>query len=80
MRSIKHIVAKIILLLSFIFISGYLIASQPPPPPGGTGLNGNQGPGGTAPLGEGLVALLVMGAGYGMKKVYSALQEKKNRQ
>jgi hypothetical protein len=42
--------------------------SSPPPPPAGHGLNGNQSPGGMAPLGEGLVIILSMGTGYALQK------------
>jgi hypothetical protein len=42
--------------------------SSPPPPPAGHGLNGNQSPGGMAPIGEGFVMLLSMGAGYALRK------------
>lgn len=48
-----------------------LIAQDPPPPPGGGhGQGGNQTPGGSAPVGSGLVMLLALGAAYGGKKIY----------
>lgn len=65
--------SSLILVMMFYFVvcSGISAAqpSSPPPPPAGHGLNGNQSPGGMAPLGEGLVILLSMGAGYALRKV-----------
>ncbi len=50
-----------------------LIAQDPPPPPGGGhGQGGNQTPGGSAPVGSGLVVLLALGAAYGGKKIYDS--------
>lgn len=43
-----------------------------PPPPSGHGQNGNQAPGGPAPIGSGLAILVTMGAAYGAKKVFDA--------
>jgi len=59
-----------VMMFHFVVCSGISSAqpSSPPPPPAGHGLNGNQSPGGMAPLGEGLVILLSMGAGYVLRK------------
>jgi hypothetical protein len=43
-----------------------------PPPPVNHGSGGNQGAGGAAPIGSGLLVLLGMGAAYGAKKVFNA--------
>jgi hypothetical protein len=43
---------------------------DPPPPPGEHGQNGNQPPGGGAPIAGGMGILLALGAAYGGKKVY----------
>jgi hypothetical protein len=55
-----------------------LFAQDPPPPPdqGGGGTNGNPIGGGGAPIGSGLTILLLMGAGYGIKKIHDSKQEK----
>ncbi len=61
-----------ILLLLFVTI-GY---SQPPPPPGtGHGQSGNQ-TGGNAPIGEGTIILLMLGATYGGKIVFHYIKDK----
>ncbi len=41
---------------------------DPPPPPGEHGQNGNQVPGGGAPIGDGLLLLVAMGTAYGLRK------------
>jgi hypothetical protein len=43
---------------------------DPPPPPGEHGQNGNQPPGGGAPITGGIGILLAMGAAYSGKKVW----------
>ena len=55
---------KLLLLLSVFFVSSlsYAQAPDPGPDPGD--------PGGGVPLDAGLTALLVAGAGYGVKKAY----------
>ena len=67
---------KKIIAISFLSILIYLTvdifsplkASCPPDPPGGHGLNGNQGSGGMAPIGGGLIIMLAAGAVYGLGK------------
>jgi hypothetical protein len=44
---------------------------DPPPPPGEHGQNGNQPPGGGAPITGGIGILLALGAAYGGKKIYN---------
>lgn len=41
-----------------------LKGQDPPPPPGNHGSTGNQMPGGSAPLGEGVALLSLLAAGY----------------
>jgi hypothetical protein len=55
-----------------LFIGLNTISIAQPPPPLNHGSEGNQGAGGAAPIGSGLVVLLGMGAAYGFKKVYNA--------
>jgi len=45
------------------------VMGQPPDPPGGHGLNGNQGPGGAAPVDGGIGILLLSGLGYSLMRV-----------
>jgi len=64
------------LLLAGFFLIASLpaLAQDPPPPPpgGGHGQGGNQTPGGSAPVGSGLVVMIALGAAYGSKKIYDA--------
>lgn len=67
---------KLIIVLSIIAVSALTtniaFAQAPPPPPpdgGGFGGNNNQ-PGGGAPIGSGIGTLLILGAAYGIRKVY----------
>lgn len=68
-NKIKQIFTFLIFML-FLFSCTIVFGQEPPPPPS-HGSSGNQSPpGGGAPIGEGLVMLLVMGAAYGGKKLY----------
>jgi hypothetical protein len=73
---------RLLLTLTFLFTSMFIfntmadepLDSPPPPPGGGHGGGGNsQG----APIDGGLGILLVLGAGYGAKKLYKNRQEKR---
>jgi hypothetical protein len=57
--------------ISIVFTTSVLAQDPPPPPSGGHGSGGNQVPGGGAPIGEGLLILTALGAGYGWKKWHS---------
>ncbi len=65
----KHITVSISIFLLFLLLAFAtpVLAGSPPPPPPGHGTNGNV-PGGGAPIGEGLIILVAMGAAYGYKK------------
>ena len=65
---------NIILILILVCLEYYCIA-QPGPPPG-HGQNGDQGPGGMAPLGSGLVVFLLGSVFYGISKWRSARRKK----
>lgn len=67
---------KAIYLAIFFFLATSLPAQNPPPPPpgGGHGLQGNQPPGGGAPIGSGIFLLLGLGLAYGTKKAYQSNQ------
>ena len=63
---------KYLIIFLTIFIFGTAIAQAPPPNDHGS--TGDEGPGGSAPVGEGLIFLLTLGAAYGTSKkikVYS---------
>jgi hypothetical protein len=57
-------VLLLVFLLNFVMPA---MAQYPPPPPPGHGEGGNV-PGGGAPVGEGLIILVALGAAYGYKK------------
>ena len=57
------------LIFSPLFISPVSADEPPPPPPHGTG--GDWQPGGSAPAGNGTVFLVIMGAAYGLKQIYT---------
>jgi len=61
----KFIVSAAVILALLISSNIY---SQPEPPDHGQGTN-QPPPGGGAPIGEGIVLLLAMGAAYGYKKI-----------
>ncbi len=58
------------LTMFLVFFSGLsLLAQAPPNPPGNAGTGG--GPvGGNAPVGSGMVVMLIMGAAWAGRKVY----------
>lgn len=66
MKKLKLILAGIFLL----FLSFGVLAQDPPDPPDGHGEEGDQDPGGQAPIGAGILLLIGLGAAYGGKKVY----------
>jgi len=61
---------KLFATAAFLVIGVMALMSQtPPPPPDDPSLGGTNGPvGGGAPVGSGIELLLLMGAGYGIKK------------
>ena len=67
MKLIKIIITTAIFIFAINALS--VQAGSPPPPPPGHSTTGNV-PGGGAPIGSGVVILLVLGAAYGGKKVY----------
>lgn len=73
MKKILNTLAICLIMGATILFSSNLFGQpQPaaPPPPQNHGIGGNI-PGGGAPVGSGLILMLVLGAGYGAKKVIS---------
>ena len=70
MKNIR--ILPIALMFCAILSITTVFADTPPPPPpgGGHGSGGNQPPGGGAPIGEALLILTMLGAGYGAKKLH----------
>ena len=60
-------ISMLALLLGFTQINSQ---AQPDPPGGGHGLNGDQVPGGGAPIGKGVFILLGLSTIYGITKIY----------
>lgn len=70
MKSIHKIILVTFLMAFAMITSSNLLADTPPPPPsGGHGAGGNAPPGGGAPIGEGIIILAMLGAGYAAKKL-----------
>lgn len=66
-RIVKLISASVVIATSLMFSAD--LAGQPPPPPIHHGANGNQSPGGQAPLPDGALLLVTMAAAYGMSGI-----------
>lgn len=64
---------KKIIIIIVLALAPVIIYAQPLPP--AYGQNGNQQPGGGAPIDGGLSILLLMGAAYGAKKVYKLIKD-----
>lgn len=73
----KSIYRILIMTIILFLIANMPVTGQPPDPPGGHGLNGNQGPGGAAPIDGGSLILLLGGLGYGAVKVIRANYKKR---
>ncbi len=73
MKNWKKLFFSLIIVLSFLVIE--VDASAPPPPPGGIDGPGGSDPhvpGGGANIQGGILILIVLGLGYGAKKLYDA--------
>jgi hypothetical protein len=69
----KNIIYRLFIIVTILFLSANsIVQGQAPDPPGGHGRNGNNGPGGAAPLDGGSLFLLLGGLGYGSIKVIRA--------
>ncbi len=73
---IKYI-KQIVLSIVFVFAVSFAFAQTKDPgdPPGGGPGGGDPPVGGGAPIGGGTVMLLVLGAAYGGKKLFSLVSE-----
>lgn len=70
--------AKLV-LISILFIFSYLsifAQGNPPPPPDEHGSGDDQGPGGGAPIGSGMIILGLLGGAYATGKTYSLQKQK----
>jgi hypothetical protein len=70
MKKHKNNIAGILLVVALFFVSAVTFAQTQAPPPPGHGTSGETDPGGGAPVGEGIIMLIAMGAAYGAKKIY----------
>ncbi|MFC2101042.1 hypothetical protein ACFLRZ_04350 [Bacteroidota bacterium] len=71
-RALKIFIISAFLILSPLVITHIFAQVPPPPPPDGSG--GGTPIGGTAPIGSGLIVMMVMGTAYGSKKIYNAFK------
>ena len=72
-KALKIFTLTAFLIFAPIVVSNVFSQVPPPPPPGGG--SGNPTPvGGAAPIGSGLVVMLMMGVAYGSKKIYNAFK------
>jgi hypothetical protein len=64
-------IAKLLVMMMMVLTTTVLFAQDPPDPNGGAEPGpGNTPVGGRAAVSGGLIVLLTLGAGYGIKKVY----------
>lgn len=64
-------IAKLLVIIMMVLTTSILFAQNPPDPNGGSDPGpGNTPVGGRAAVSGGLIVLLTLGAGYGIKKVY----------
>ena len=64
-------IAKLLVIMMMVLTTTDMFAQDPPDPNGGSDPgSGNTPVGGTAAVSGGLIVLLTLGAGYGIKKVY----------
>ena len=70
----SNIFRLVILVIILFLCADPILNGQPSAPPGGHGLNGNQGPGGAAPVDGGSLLLLLCSLGYGGYKLIRKLK------
>jgi len=59
---------RLMILITIFPFTLSIHAQDPPPPPGQHGNNSNHPPGGGAPVGDGLITLIALGAAWGLIK------------
>ncbi len=74
-KLIIRTIATLSLLVCFLVLTPAFGQNGEPPPPPAHGETTNQVPGGSAPVGEGIIFLTMLGAAYGSKKWYVAKQK-----
>lgn len=73
-KKLQFTISLCALFLILNFATPLAAQDPPPPPPPSHGEGGNV-PGGGAPIGEGLVILVALGAAYGWKRFKSVQEE-----
>jgi hypothetical protein len=68
-KYLNLLTVSLFICLFFFFTNSLTAQTEAPPPPQTHGVGGDI-PGGGAPVGEGLILLMAMGAAYGAKKAY----------
>ncbi len=74
-RTMKLQKVRAFWLVVFLLMLSLPGNGQPPPPPGDHGDEEHQSPFQESPIGGGVFILLVLGAGYGAKKLYDSRKE-----
>jgi hypothetical protein len=72
MKNLKNAIIGFFLTMGLFLAATNADAQTEAPPPPGHGTTSQTVPGGGAPVGEGLIFLLAMGAAYATKKMYKS--------
>ena len=72
-NSIKILTLSLMIACATLITTNVKADDPPPPPPLEHGQNGDQPPGGGAPIGSGLFILLGLSAAYAGKKIYRSV-------
>jgi len=73
-KKLQFMFSLLVLFIVLNFATPIYAQDPPPPPPPSHGEGGNV-PGGGAPIGEGMVILVALGAAYGWKRYQAAKEE-----
>jgi len=68
-------IIKILFVFCFLGCVTSFAQDPPPPPGGGHGQGGNQTPGGSAPVDNGILIVALLGTAYGLRKWYKYRKE-----
>ena len=72
MRTMKNFICKALVLLTLTFFLSIEVSAQAPGTPGRHSSGSNESSGGSAPIGEGLLVLIALGAGWAGYKANAA--------
>lgn len=72
MKNLKITIVGFFLVFALLFFTYDVVAQTQAPPPPAHGNQSQTVPGGSAPVGGGLLLLIAMGSAYGLKKIYDS--------